>query len=312
MLLLLLPAVSFAFHATPKEQCTSLDLRNPTLGQVRNQGKISWCYAFTASDMLGYAFDEPSRISAADLALSYNSSFLGRVIDTFTSHGTPHETGFTKTALNRAMKEGFCPEEVFPSEVWVKVTGDREEKIPMPEAMKEINHLHEKRHELSSSNLPFYYKFKNIGRAEFLSLLQTKKLRNFYSSLRHEACQDDRISFPVRWKVKMAFRHRKIFGRINQQLALGRLIGLDYDARILDNKDHHGVKLSELHTSSMVGRRWNDEKNSCEYLIRNSYGESCSRYDESYECQEGHLWLSESQVYGSMISVVYMLHGPKI
>lgn len=312
ILFLTLPALCFAYSPTAKDQCQSLDLRNSTLGKVRDQGKIAWCYAFTASDMLGFAFDEASRISAADIALNYNTSFLGRVIDIFSGKGIPHETGFTKTALNRSMKEGFCPEEIFPSDNWVKVTADGEEVIPMPEAMKEIKLLHDRRQELTSSNLPYYFKFRNIGPAEFLSLLQTKNLRRFYTSLRGEVCRDNRVSFPVRWKVKMAFRNKKIFYRINEQLSLGRLVGLDYDARILDNKDHRGVKLSELHTSSIVGRRWDDENNSCEYLIRNSYGESCSRYDESYECQEGNLWLGESQVYGSMISVVYMLHTPKI
>lgn len=261
--------------------------------------------------MLAYTYNEASRISAVDIALNYNNSFLGRVVDTFTSYGTPHETGFIKTALNQAMKDGYCPEDIFPSEMWTKVSPEGETTVKMPEAMREIGLLFEKRHEFTPGNLPFYFKFHNVDADKFLALLQKeKKLRKFYSSLRQEVCKDHRQEVNKRWKVKMSFRNKKIFTRINEQLNQGRMIALDYDARILENPHHRGVKLSELHTSGLIGRRWNEEKTTCEYLIRNSYGENCGRYHESYECHEGNLWLSESQIYGSMTSIVYMLHTP--
>lgn len=303
----------WASPSVPETSCTTVILDQSLLGKVRDQGKISWCYAFTAADMLAYTFDDSTRISAIDVALNYNNSFMGRLIDTFTSYGTPHETGFIKTALNQAMKDGFCPEEIFPSEEWIKVSPESERIVKMPEAMKEISTLFDRKHNLTLHNLPFYFKFHNVDKEEFLVLLQSaKKLRKFYSSLREKVCGDHRKASDALWKVKMTFRNKKIFSRINEQLNLGRMIALDYDARILENPHHRGVKLSELHTSAIYGRRWNEEKNTCEYLIRNSYGESCDRYHESYECREGNLWLTESQIYGSMTSIVYMLHTPKI
>ena len=59
------------------------------------------------------------------------------------------------------MKDGFCPESVFPSEKWIKVTGGKEEEVLMTDAMKDIAALHAKRSELTEKNLPFYFKFKN-------------------------------------------------------------------------------------------------------------------------------------------------------
>lgn len=308
-ILLAFPALAIAFNPTSESDCSPIDLRNPRLGDVRNQGKIAWCYAFTAADMLSYTFGH-NQISAADVALNYNESLVGRIMTTVDPNGNPHETGFTKVAIVKAMKDGVCPEEVFPSETWVKVVDGVELNIPMPQAMKEIEGLHKKRHELTSKNLPFHFKFKNVDREEFLSLLQTKKLRNFYYELRNEACGEDREDFNARWKTKMVFRNKSIFWRIGEQMDLGRLVAMDYDARILENKDHRGVKLSELHTSSIVGRRWNKERNTCEYLIRDSHGVQCSRYDSSYECESGNVWLNESQIYGSITSIVYMLKNP--
>lgn len=303
-----IPIFAFAFSSTPESSCRDIfELPHESLGINRDQGKISWCYAFTAADMLQYTFHQREQISAADLAINYNRSAVGRIMDTFTNFGNPHETGFNKAALILGMRDGYCPESVFPSEKWVKVIDKNESVIPMKEAMNEIQELHKRRHEINEHNLPYYFKFKNVDKKKFLELLHTKNLRTFYNNLRLTACQDDRKPFGERWKVKMVLRHSGIFNRINEQLDLGRIVGLDYDARILENKDHRGVKLTELHTSSIVGRRWNRDKNICEYRIRDSHGVQCSRYDREYECQQGNIWLSESQIYGSMTSVVYML-----
>ena len=131
MLILAIPTLVHAYSPTPEKDCSDLDLRNDILGTVRDQGKISWCYAFTASDMLAYTFDKTERISAADIALNYNESLIGRIMDVFTSNGNPHETGFNKVALDKAMKDGYCPESVFPSEQWTKVSNGTEEVLPI-------------------------------------------------------------------------------------------------------------------------------------------------------------------------------------
>jgi hypothetical protein len=310
-LLLAIPTLAHAYYPSSESSCSAVDLRNETLGSVRNQGEISWCYAFTAADMLAHTFEKFERISAADIALNYNQSLIGTVMGGVYPSGTPHETGFNKVALKRAMKEGYCPEDIFPSESWTKVTPDGEEKILMPQAMKEIAQLHKKRDSLTLNNLPFHIAFKNVGPQEFLTLIKSKKLTTFYKKLRHQVCENDRMPYDARWKTKMVFRNPRVFSRLSEQLERGRPVGLDYDSRILKDELHRGVKLSELHTSSVVGRRWNTEKKSCEYLIRDSYGAQCTRYDESYECQDGNVWLNESQIYGNMTSIVYMLSPPR-
>jgi hypothetical protein len=93
-----------------------LDLRNENQGQVRDQQQVSWCYAFTA----------------ADIAIGYNQTKAGLFVrwldlnvlhrkDPITSR-VAHQNGFNKLALIKAMKDGFCPERIFPSESWTKMT----------------------------------------------------------------------------------------------------------------------------------------------------------------------------------------------
>lgn len=325
LLILAIPTLAFAYIPTSQQNCTTLDLRNETLGQVRDQHDVSWCYAFAGADMLGHTFNLPEKISAADVAIGYNETRVGRFVRWLDLNllkrknpvirQMPHQNGFNKVSLINTMKDGWCPESVFPSEAWTKMSrtenGWAPEQVPLAQAMIEISALHDIKSSLTTQNAPYYYSFKNIDAPEFVELLQNKSMSGFYSTLRRTVCRDDRHSFDYNWKVKMVIKNARIFSRISEQLETGRLVGLDYDSRILNNSSNRGVKISELHTSSLVGRRWNSENNTCEFLIRNSYGLNCdnSGYDPSYECQNGNLWLGESEIYKNMTSIVYMLSG---
>jgi hypothetical protein len=321
-LALLVSQAAVAMTGTSKQDCSSLDLRDDFLGEVRNQKKISWCYAFAGADMLAHAFKIPEKISAADMAIAYNETKIGKLFRWLDVNiinpkdpeirKLAHQTGFNKTALITSMKEGWCPESVFSSEQWTKVSktdqGLKEEQVPLDQAMLEISALHDIRKSLSTENLPFHYNFKNVDAESFVKLLQSKTLPRFYSSLRQLVCRDDRRSFDQVEKVKMVIRFPGIFNRISEQLEGGRIVGLDYDFRILQDSANHKVKISELHTSSIVGRRWNTERNTCEFLIRNSHGDKCGvKYDPTYDCESGNIWLSESQIFNSMTSIVYIL-----
>ena len=316
-----IPSMAFAFPPTSQQKCSSIDLRNETLGNVRNQHNISWCYAFTGADMLAHEYNINEKISAADVAIGYNQSKIAlfiRWLDlNILNRKDPvlrymsHQNGFNKIALKHAMKDGWCPESVFPSEVWPKMSrterGWEQSQVPLDQAMIEIAALHEKNKFLTAENIPYYFNLKNIDLATFIEILQTKKMAHIYSSVRQTVCRNDRHPFEDQRKIKMVFKNSEIFPTIGTQLENGQLVGLDYDARILKDSNNTGFEFRDLHTSSLVGRRWNAEKNVCEYLIRNSWGNACgNRYDPSYECIAGNVWLNESQMYRSMTSIVYM------
>lgn len=45
------------------------------------------------------------------------------------------------------------------------------------------------------------------------------------------------------------------------------------------------------HSVVIGGRRWNQKKNRCEYLIHNSWGTSCGPYSREWECEKGRVWV---------------------
>ncbi len=319
---------SASIQTTSQAACTSLDLRSEHLLEIRNQKKVAWCYAFTAADLLAHTFNLSTKISAADVAINHNQSFIGRGIrrvrDITRNRNTQsaqenfmmaHQTGFTKVAMNRVMREGYCEEATFPSEQWIKVVraGSIWHEVPvdLKPAMLEIFDLLKTKDQLTVGNIPFYFKFKNLESPEdFLNLLGKSNRKNFYSNLRATVCKNSYTDFAQQWKVKMQFRGRNLFKKVNAQLELGRVVSLDYDNRALKDKNNSKISLSKLHTSLLVARKWNDQNNSCDYLVRDSYGDKCTGYDSSYECLGGQVWIPETTLLRSAVSIVYLLSPP--
>lgn len=314
------------FFKTPEKECNPIDLRNEKLEQIRNQKEVAWCYAFTAADHLAYTFNLSETVSAADIAINYNDSDLGLFArwlhQTFgritrsesENFMMAHQTGFNKVALDRGMRDGYCPERIFPSESWIKMTRVGEDwvetKVNLREAMLAIFNLLKNQDTLTAFNLPFYFHFKNVeSPEEFLALIKGSTSSDFYSRLRKEVCKYDRMPFPERYKVSMNLKNTRIFQIMNDQLDSERLVGIDYDSRVLEDHTNRSVSLAELHTSSIVARRWNRTQNECQYLIRDSHGKQCTRYDSTYECLGGQVWMNESLLYLNLISMVY-IHSP--
>ena len=303
-----IPNLVFGFSKTSEINCSQLDLRNEFLGDVRDQGKISWCYAFAGADMLAYNLRLTNRISAADIAISYNNTAIARMMSFLLggSDDLPYQTGFNKIALNRILKDGVCPEDIFPSEKWIKVEGEKEIEVPMPQAMKEIYQLFSFVKKFSPIKLPFYYQFKNVDEEKFAKLIREKNIRKFYSNLRNEICRADKFHINFAPKARMVFRHKNVFKDISRLIENGSLVGIDYDANLLLDHLHRSRSIKDLHTSILVARRWNSERSQCEYLVRNSHGPSCEKYDPYFSCERGQIWVGESELYENLTSLVFL------
>jgi hypothetical protein len=313
------------FFKTQKKDCSPIDIRTDHLREIRDQKKVSWCYAFTAADMLTYTFNLPEKASAADVAINYNDSDAGLIVRWFNqtfgqrrSSGDqdifmmPHQTGFNQVALRRSMRDGFCPERVFPSEFWIKRErtefGFHESKVDLRSAMLDIYQLLKNEKNLTTDNLPYYFAFQNIqSPQDFLGVIKGETPKTFYAKLRAEVCKHDRIPFHKKYQVEMYLKDASVFKVLNKHLNLSRMVGIDYDDRITSDRRHRGIAIKELHTSGIVARKWNAQKNECSYLIRDSRSATCTRYDPSYECLGGKIWLEESLLYPSLVSLVTIL-----
>jgi Papain family cysteine protease len=90
----------------------------------------------------------------------------------------------------------------------------------------------------------------------------------------------------------------EVIPTINLELENQRIIMMVYNAGTAFPK----IAPSNLHVSTIVGRRWNSGNQVCEYMIRNSWGPS---YGDS-----GYMWLSKSILVRSVDSI-YALRSLK-
>lgn len=104
----------------------------------------------------------------------------------------------------------------------------------------------------------------------------------------------------------MIFKGPHIFEKINRELQDGRPLTVDFFAGVLNNIDRFKIGIKELHTTLLLGRRWDHEQKKCTYLLKNSYGTSCSEYDPTLKCEQGYLWIPASALKKAMTSIVHL------
>ena len=307
-----------SFIPTPESECSSIDLRNEFSIKMRNQNGISWCFAHAASDFLQFTYRIPEQISAADIAIHYSGSDVSKLLTFFKkifskeARNNPPQTGFIVKAVKRAIESGYCPESVFPSDEWFRVepkTGKRE-KIEILNAILSAYSIQTAIHAgkiKDSSELPWFFEFGNLKQNDFFEIAQKTKKRNFLTALRDQVCRGERKAFPYD-PVTAQFKitGKRVYQRINAALSSHMPISIDFFSGILEHYDHYPRKIDDLHTVLLYGRKFDPFTHSCVYLMKNSYGADCSRYDPKIKCESGYLWFPEKDLYRSLTSTLSM------
>jgi hypothetical protein len=305
---------AFSFYLTGQEGCTSVDLRTHFPLKMRNQGDISWCYAHAAADYLQFYNKIPVQISAADIAVNYNKRRWPRLLK-WLRGGVVPETGFIRSAIFDISSIGYCSEDYFPSETWTKriMTGDHAGEtvqVPLEKAVQEIfNLVHhvEAGFYLIPSDLPFVYEFKGLSHQAFYDAVFTNPTGSVLDELRSAACDSHRLPFPKDITgMVMNFKGKNAFSQINDVLNQHSAVTVDFFYGFLENIDQYKTTIGELHTTLLMGRRFNSNSNECQYLIKNSYGTDCTSYDHRHQCEDGYVWVSEASLYRAMTSFVYI------
>jgi hypothetical protein len=307
------------YKKTSPEVCTPLDLRNDILGDVRNQDEVSWCYAYTASDLISYHYNLP-RISAAATATDYNSQKffvrLKRLLNLYFYFGDrdlfkmEHQTGFIELSLSQSFKKGVCLSSDLPTDLVKKIYHNddgstqevmvrmKEAQLQMVESIRLI-----KKGKYTINTLPYHYEFPHIDKEAYFRILSTSSRKTYFKKIVAESCTN---RLPVdRAKIIQRLNGRKVFVRLNQILNRNQIVGIDYSSNVLRNLDVTNPH-KQMHTSSIVGRKFNPVRNQCEYLIRNTYGKDCSVYDPRVECEEGNVWIPEKDLFRNLLRLTWL------
>lgn len=310
---LLFSSPSFAYYATSEQECTNVDFRNSFDLKMRNQNNVSWCFAHAASDYLQYTYQVPEQISAADVAINYSQTSASKLVHFFKSifdpksKPLPAQTGLIMIAVKKIIPQGYCPESALPSDEWTRVSTDgRENQIEIKQSILDTASLQKKVKNgdyRSASELPWYFKFKNIDRDTFFDILKYSKKSKLMLSLRSAACKNERKPFgnqPI--GVNFYIRGKNTFKHMNASFDRGMPVTIDFFSDIFRHFDRPKNNFNDLHTVLVYARKYDESTGQCNYLIKDSYGQQCTKYDPKISCEGGYVWLPENKLYRAMTS----------
>lgn len=296
-----------------KKTCTDTIIQNDAvnLDNVRNQDTVGWCYAYAASDLVSYRLNK--KVSAVSF---YDQEYLSIEQDIANRSLTGGEIQDTiyksHTRLN-----GFCLEEDLPSsdfkfctdqkyfhflDNFIRLSKNKNIVKDLPNNQCLQEGFKQAFPQLKSEDIADYN--KQFGSFKFVEYLyQLKCKRTFFKE------QIPRMRTRT-FNLRM-FKPDVLIKTIDEQLNAKEIIGIGYDYDKLNGKNVYGP-----HASVVVGRQFNKATNSCEYLVRNSYGKDCDlREVDGLTCHKvcekgacrytGHFWVSEERLKNSIMSVTF-------
>ena len=339
---LLLITFHSAYADLTEQQCPNVDLAEK-FGPIREQTKYGWCWAIAAADLISFTFGQidNNRVSPVDVAAATISKSpqmiqsLSKKIEDKNQreisknvHGAYVEwedkkfsESFEETGGNVAkaiyaynLRGGVCTEKQLPLPQPSLIRINPFKKQPAEETL--YNWLnHEIGEHLFNTDIEKNAPIKLLNSCQshkrFDSFIEeTKRLANkkALEALEKEiktAC-NPRQQLDVLLPLLHGFQPKKgsdVGGALAFYLKEGRPSALAFSPHFLQKV----LDKTNSHEALVIGSRWNEETNSCEFKIRNSWGADCNIYPPPYNsaknCQLGNVWVPEDVLQENSTSV---------
>jgi hypothetical protein len=286
----------FSMHAVADQShCTQHSISIKRIGPPRNQGVSGLCYAYEAADLVSFKLGAP--VSALSIALAYfNTQNYLQLSDLY------EQGGDTETAIKSAQQRGgFCLESQLPSnEDNVDFSDDPHGGIH--DALISFDSVNAPRsRQLQMAHTIFPRVSLDINSLNF----QRKKKQKQIMFLEGRACTDRRFLPSLNIKYFSASNHHQrnsLIKKINAQLNADNLVGIGFHSNII----YAMQDPDDDHAATIIGRRWNGHKLSCEYQIRDSFGAQCTIYKPELDCLKGTVWVDERLLKSSLFEIEYI------
>lgn len=301
-----------------RENCgETVDLRaefeRRNLPDRRHQDTTGWCYAFVAADLV--SFETSQNISASDIARQYLNRAdparlltLEQIRQSPLAQNAPLGGGYTDIAINLTREAGFCLEDDFPSEDYSSSihTGIQLELDETGKPIFEQSCIDRARIE------PLY---TQIEIAELLEMVTNNEFINILNNLAISECRQRIQLEPTNQFTKIvrekyfpynAPPNNTLFNTIDNVIGSGRPVGVSLDPSALTGNPRQSLLSSPVlanHQILIAGRRFNNETQQCEYLIRDSQG-SCETRG-NYECENNHAWYPREIIRMGSVTAEY-------
>lgn len=307
------------------------DLR-PSLPPIRDQYDVGWCYAFTAADLLSFYFGQA--ISPIGLALDYTqtNAKINRITAMTDHFDFNPDLVFYGGALSveaalQDLKDGYCAESALPNENEIdsSVFGEDSQSPGVHiELSKNIFRWYrevENSTYVAESGETLYSKvralFPFVDQGSFAEIARSTDRNQRIWGYANKSCENHRyhlqgmkltsyrnkaplpLAQPI-FKLNQNYRsHHDILVEMSRFIGKQLPVAVEYDAIAIS-------PTSGGHASLVVGKRWNSQRQSCEFLVRNSWGKSCLGYNSEVECDRtnpGNIWVSAERLFKYVIGI---------
>ena len=308
-----------------RKKCTQVDNRNDILGEVRDQDSMGWCYAYAAADLITYKYGQ--RVSAVDVALKHNDpqsyddpkSHDDQDVDDDLFLDTEEkeseiEGGLVEMGVKIPLQRGVCLESDVPSDDYkdVELLGilQNAESLQHDFLNTVYKNREEIRKDICSRFSSILSLFPQLNINDIVEILEKSSRTNFIDNLRNKGCKSRVVKDKnVKLVAKAANNYNEkllLFSEIDKQLESKNVVSATLVGELLVDRDTVSSNIN--HAMLVVGRRFNSQTKHCEYLLRNSWGKSCSYYD--HFCDKGHLWISKADLNRNIYKITYIEDSP--
>lgn len=327
------------------ESCSSVDYRSE-LGPSRDQGDLSWCYAYTSADLISQRVKQ--KVSATDVASTFilanpkeleksidpevknylqeNPDFYERVQkfrtdadikydhqNIFKEKGMKNAGGQEDAAIMLANAKGMCLEKDFPS---------TETKVN--QFLRHVARLHATATRNKEKNSCIFYPDQKDATSPIVDPISISMTKVYEAALDHK-CKRQPWPAPLipimtkygdtleefendvaSGKIDRKQSQKNLFEKLNYALDNGRVAAVGYNAYTLMEPDEGEDNKHGDHSSVIAARRMIGGK--CHYLVRNTWGKDCDTYYKKFQnrCKKGNVWVTKEELSESLYSVVYM------
>lgn len=293
-----------AWPNAPQDTCTPVDLRKKYsfLNFASSQGnKNQSCYAYAAADLVSFKLGRP--ISALDLQNSFEQSWAGKSLSLLSQ-----QRGLPQWAIEEGLKKGFCSDEKVRSSNGVQISLKSKVVSDFTKTLLDLKQIQTKLSAMTSDHRYEYayceaskieglsYFFPKMNLNEVANILIESDSDEIMNRLVEYSCEKNRIQADFKVISSWGFGSRflkKVSQITDEQLDQGNAIVLGFRGSLLKN-----IYTNEgEHAAMIMGRRWDPERNQCEYLIKNTWGPDCKKprlYDPFFlkgRCENGNIWV---------------------
>ena len=290
---------AYAEVPSKKVSCTNkINLKTPlSLSAPRDQGMKNWCFAFATADLVADATGilySPAQmgLNSTDYIRNPGDGFVGRFVAAIKKQGACLEKDVKSDDLSFSQKNKDQSFDEIQME-YLKLIAKMQDNKSSDADQKKAGLVYLcDNSKIQDSLADFFHNINPEKLIESLINFHQKESKDPFQYLVNLNCK--KVMNPKMAKLNPKYINYpgRDFSLFDKVIDSGKILAIEYDAGML--KDYTTPKdVVNGHASTIVGRRWNEKKGMCEYLLRNSWGKDCSGYDANYECVDGHVWIGE-------------------